>query len=205
MSLPLPFVLILTPLLTYLLGSISFSYLIGKAHQHDMRRSGSGNLGAMNAARVLGPVAGLVVLVLDMGKGFLAVWLAQVLTQNQTAVFLACVAVMLGHNFSLFLKFTGGKGIAVAGGFLLLLSPVTFLTELVIGGMVFLITRNIHRAAIAMIFAIAPVLGFLSHSWKFLAMGLILAILSSLRHKKEFKEIFSLLAKRKPANSNVQT
>ena len=185
--------------LAFLIGSISFSYLAGRLKQRDLRDTGSGNLGAMNTARVLGPLSGAIVLALDMGKGFAAVWMARRISPLPMAVFLACLAVMLGHNYSLFLRFTGGKGIAVVGGFLILLSPQTLLAELVVAGVSFLIFRDIHVAGIAMIFAIAPLLGFFHRSWSYFLLGLALAGLSSLRHKKNFAELWDRMKAGKPA------
>lgn len=182
--------IILTTLGAYLLGSISFSFLAGKLQRRDLRRSGSGNLGAMNTARILGPAAGILVLALDTGKGFLAVWLAQSVSSPPLAVDLACIAVMLGHNYSLFLKFSGGKGIAVVGGCLLLISPQTMLAELVVAGVVYLFSRDIHVAGIGMIVAFAPLLGFLTYSWRAFILGIILAGLSAIRHKKDFQNLF---------------
>lgn len=185
--------------LAYFIGSISFSYLAGRWRRHDLRDSGSGNLGAMNTARVLGPLPGAIVLALDMGKGYAAVCTAQRFSSQTLAVFLACLAVMLGHNYSLFLKFTGGKGIAVVGGFLILLSPKTFLAELVVAGVTYLISRDIHVAGIAMIFALAPLLGFFHHSWRYFLLGLALAGLSSLRHKKNFEKLWDRMRAAKAA------
>lgn len=186
-----PLTMFLMALGAYLLGSISFSYLVGKFRQKDLRQSGSGNLGAMNTARILGPVAGAVVLLLDLGKGLLAAWLASKFFHNQMAVSLACISVLLGHNYSIFLRFRGGKGIATVGGFLLLLSPQTFVAEVLVGLLAVGLTRDIHRAAVAMIFTLSPLLGFFSHSWISFGFGLIVALLSALRHLKEFHQLWA--------------
>ncbi len=177
-------------LTAYLLGSVSFSFLAGRWHERDLRDSGSGNLGAINTARVLGPASGVVVLILDMAKGFFAVWVAKHFSSDPTAIFLACFAVMLGHNFSIFLKFSGGKGIAVAGGFLLLISPLTFAAELAVGGISILLSKDMHLAAIVMLIALAPLLGFFGHSWTFFGWGLALAVLSLVRHKRDLLNLW---------------
>jgi acyl phosphate:glycerol-3-phosphate acyltransferase len=194
MKLPPPFHLVLSPLLAYLIGSISFSFLLGKIRRRDLRTTGSGNLGAMNTARLLGPVAGFVVLALDMGKGFTAARLAQEISQNEMAVFASCIAVLLGHNYSLFLRFAGGKGLATVGGFLLMISPITFFAELVVAGGTYLFTRDVHQSAVTMIVAFAPFLGLFTHSWKYFMLGLAVAGLSGIRHKKEFKQLLGKFA-----------
>lgn len=193
MTLGTPFIIGLTSLLSYLLGSISFSFLFGRILRRDLRTAGSGNLGAVNAGRVLGPAAGILVFALDMGKGFLAAWLSQKISHDQTAVFAACIAVMLGHNYSIFLRFTGGKGIATAGGLLLVLSPKTFIGELVIGGITYLFHHDIHESALAMIFSLPVALGLFTFSWRFFMLGLVISTLSALRHKREVRQLFGKL------------
>jgi acyl phosphate:glycerol-3-phosphate acyltransferase len=194
MKLPPFLFLILPPLVAYLIGSISFSFLLGKIRQRDLRVSGSGNLGAMNTARILGPVAGFVVLVLDMGKGYAAARLAHEISRNEMAVFASCIAVLLGHNYSLFLKFSGGKGLATVGGLLLMISPITLFAELVVAGGTYLVSKNVHHAAVAMILAFAPLLGLFTHSWKGLMLGLAIAGLSGIRHRKELMQLVGKIA-----------
>jgi acyl phosphate:glycerol-3-phosphate acyltransferase len=189
MRIPATFMIVLTTLLAYLLGSISFSYLAGKISRRDLRVSGSGNLGAMNTARVLGPLTGLLVLVLDLGKGYAAVRWAQEICRSETAVFASCIAVLLGHNYSLFLRFSGGKGLATVGGVLLLISPPALFAELLVAGGTYLISRDVHLAGLAMILAFAPLLGLFTHSWKYFMLGLVIAGLSAIRHKKEIQQL----------------
>ena len=98
----------------YLLGSIPFGLILAKLLAgSDIRKSGSGNIGATNVARVAGPAAGIFTLVLDAAKGMAAVWLAgQFTDQSSTAMTLAGVVALLGHCFPIWLKFKGGKGVA---------------------------------------------------------------------------------------------
>ena len=89
----------------------------------DMRQAGSGNIGAANVTRVAGPVSGILTLLLDAGKGYLAVWLARRLSGgNIRWITVAAVAVVLGHMFSVWLRFRGGKGVATGLGAYLLIS-----------------------------------------------------------------------------------
>lgn len=112
-------------LIGYLLGSISFSYLIGKLGRKkiDIRKHGSGNAGATNTLRVLGLGPALAVLALDIGKGIAAVWIGKALSDGDlwipAAAGLSCIA---GHNWPVFLRFRGGKGIAATIGVLATLS-----------------------------------------------------------------------------------
>ena len=116
-ALALPVAVIFLPF-AYLLGSIPFGYLIVKLREgRDIRASGSGNIGATNVARTAGPVAGVVTLLLDLAKGYAAVWLVGSLTKQHVASMVAAaMVVVLGHMFPVWLKFKGGKGVATGVG-----------------------------------------------------------------------------------------
>lgn len=116
---------ILSFLVAYLLGSISAAVLVAKAYGVDIFKVSSGNAGFTNAWRVLGFKPGLVVLVGDMMKGVLAAFLGASLA-GTPGMLLAAVGAILGHSYSVFLGFRGGKGIAVGAGILLYTSPMTF-------------------------------------------------------------------------------
>ena len=112
-------------LLAYVLGAVPFGYLLVKLTTgSDVRSSGSGNIGATNVLRTAGRAAGVVTLLLDIGKGYLAVWLASRLTQGSALwMSAAALAVMAGHAFPVFLKFKGGKAVASCVGAFLCLTP----------------------------------------------------------------------------------
>jgi glycerol-3-phosphate acyltransferase PlsY len=121
--------LALIPVGAYLLGSIPFGLLLGKVFgAADVRKEGSGNIGATNVARVAGPVAGVLTLLLDAGKGAVAVWLAG-RSSNQSATWLmvATLCVLAGHCFPVWLRFRGGKGVATAAGAFLVVCPIAML------------------------------------------------------------------------------
>lgn len=105
-------------LAAYLLGSIPFGYLIVKfVEGRDIREAGSGNIGAANVTRTVGRGAGVLTLLLDAAKGYAAVWLAARLTDgNIHTMIYAGVAAVVGHMFTVFLKFKGGKGVATGVG-----------------------------------------------------------------------------------------
>ncbi|HKV63820.1 MAG TPA: glycerol-3-phosphate 1-O-acyltransferase PlsY [Candidatus Acidoferrum sp.] len=124
----------LIPLAAYLLGSIPFGLLLAKLFGGaDVRKAGSGNIGATNVTRVAGPFAGILTLVFDTAKGAAAVWLAARITNdNAIWMMLAAFAVLLGHCFPVWLKFKGGKGVATALGVFLALSPLAALSALLL-------------------------------------------------------------------------
>lgn len=146
----------------YLLGSLPFGLILTKLlGGRDIRKSGSGNIGATNVARVVGPAAGILTLLLDAAKGALAVWLAAHFTDhNATAITLAGVVALLGHCFPVWLKFKGGKGVATALGVFLMLAPLAALSALIFFVIVVLAWRFVSLGSISAAAAI-PLLVYL--------------------------------------------
>src|SRR6266849_3796965 len=126
--------LLAIPFAAYLLGSIPFGLLLTKLFGGgDVRKTGSGNIGATNVARVVGPLAGILTLVFDTAKGTAAVWLAgRVTDESATWMMIAAFAVLLGHCFPVWLKFKGGKGVATALGVFLGLCPPAAVSALLV-------------------------------------------------------------------------
>jgi glycerol-3-phosphate acyltransferase PlsY len=118
--------------IAYLLGSIPFGYLIVSLREgRDVRSSGSGNIGATNVLRTSGRGSAVLTLVLDAAKGYLAAWLAGSISQGSPqTVAMAAMAAVLGHLFSIFLKFKGGKGVATVLGVFLYVSPTAIVIAL---------------------------------------------------------------------------
>ena len=116
-------------MLAYLIGSLPFGYFFVRLTTgQDVRTVGSGNVGATNVHRTFGRKAGLIVLLLDVFKGCLAVWLAAIASDdNNETIALAIIAVMFGHCYPLFLRFRGGKAVACFIGAFLLVAPLALL------------------------------------------------------------------------------
>lgn len=110
----------------YVIGSIPFGVIVARLHGVDLVSKGSGNIGATNALRVIGRKAGAMTLAGDLLKGTLAVYLA-VRLAGRDAGLMAAAAAVLGHDFSLFMGFKGGKGVATTFGVLLALEPLVAL------------------------------------------------------------------------------
>jgi glycerol-3-phosphate acyltransferase PlsY len=138
--------------LAYLLGAIPTGYLAVKwARGIDIRTVGSGNMGATNVFRVLGWKGGLGVLAFDMGKGLAAVKLGPALgfPHGSWPVLAAALAAVLGHNYTCFLKFKGGKGVATSAGVLFGLAPVSIGASLAVFLLAFLSTRMISLGSLS--------------------------------------------------------
>lgn len=132
----------LSIIIGYLLGSIPFAYIIGKMKGLDVRKVGDRNVGTFNVFRHGGLGAGIATLIADVGKGALAIGVAKVLGGQEPVMFAAGVAAVIGHNWPVFLRFRGGRGLAVVIGVLLVLLPREMLISVAISIVVLYATRN---------------------------------------------------------------
>jgi len=195
--------IILGILISYLIGSIPTAYIFGRALKGiDIRKFGSGNVGATNALRVLGKPIGILVLVLDILKGFVVVFfLGNIIAIKITSISDITLRLLLGfccicgHNWTIFLRFKGGKGMATTLGVLLGLTVkvptlrVVFAWVILTWLAVFIITRTVSLASILSSIAL-PVYMFLGKQPRILIYsGLLLAIFIILRHKPNLKRL----------------
>ena len=190
----LPIALILV--VSYLLGSLPFGFLVGRAHGVDIRSEGSGNIGATNVFRVVGRGWGLLVFALDFLKGLVPVLLAPWLALQaggggslaSLPLLLAGLAAILGHNYPCWLGFRGGKGVATSGGALVGIMPWVALVGLVAWLLVFLPTRYVSLASIVAALAL-PVAYYALAGWRggfepaLFALALVIAALAVWRHR----------------------
>jgi len=148
---------ILVVVAAYLLGSIPTGYLVARAKGIDIRTVGSGNIGATNAFRILGKTAGSFVLLADALKGYVAAsWLCTLLLsalevvpdQHNTHHIISGICAVLGHNYTCWLKFKGGKGIATTAGVYLALAPLSVGIAIAVWVVAFFTTRYVSVASI---------------------------------------------------------
>jgi len=146
----------------YLAGAIPFGYLVARSRGVDIRRVGSGNIGATNVTRCVGRPWGILTFVCDLLKGLLpALCLPPLLlrvsagTDAQTLRVICGVAAILGHNWSIFLGFRGGKGVATSAGALLALAPLAMGIGALVWGTVYRASRYVSLASIAAALAVA--------------------------------------------------
>ncbi len=188
-------------LTSYLIGSIPTAYIFCRLLKGvDIRNFGSGNVGATNALRVLGKGPGITVLVLDILKGFVAVvFLGDLLIANQTLRLLLALGSIAGHNWTIFLNFRGGKGIATTFGTLIGLSfriaSLNIILFLIIltWFLIFLLFRIVSLASVVTgIFLPVYVIVF-RHSFnqpnQLILLSLLLCVLVILRHKSNLKRL----------------
>ena len=133
----------------YLLGSVPFSYLVARHKGVDVRRVGSGNVGATNVMRSVSIAAGLLAFLLDAAKGAVAVMLARLVAPLGPLPTLAGVMAVLGHMYPVWLRFRGGKGVATGAGAFLPLAPLATACALVMFGLSLAVTRYVSLSSIA--------------------------------------------------------
>lgn len=185
----------------YLLGSIPNGFLIGRARGVDIRTVGSKNIGATNVFRTLGKPLGIFCFLLDALKGWLAVYIA-VLINNGVVIgpdlagILGAIFGILGHNFTPWLGFKGGKGIATSAGALISLVPWITLIILAVWAVVFFSTRYVSLASIcasASLFLAALIqkMAFSGISWWMVAFTAIAAALAIWRHQANIQRLLA--------------
>ena len=128
-------------LISYLLGSIPFGYIVSRMKGVDITKVGSGNIGMANVFRNVGPIYGVTVLFLDAFKGFLPTFVAINYNLLDYQVLMIGLASIIGHSFSVFLRFRGGKGVATSFGVFLAISPIVSAIGLIIWIISVIITR----------------------------------------------------------------
>jgi glycerol-3-phosphate acyltransferase PlsY len=182
---------ILTIVFAYLLGSVPTGYILGSRAGIDVRKAGSGNIGATNVARVIGKRQGILTLIADVAKGFIPVFVGSHLGLSSGAIALAGVAAFLGHLYPVFLKFRGGKGVSTALGVFLGVAPWATLVLAVIFTVAMLTTRTVSLSAMIAAAAAPIALWCFSYPPVFVAMSAFLALLIIWRHRANIKRLLA--------------
>lgn len=175
----------------YLLGSIPFGYLIAKIWNIDIRRYGSGNIGATNVFRVLGLYPGSAVFALDLLKGTLAVFLARQLAADPWLIVLAGLAAVAGHMFSVFLRFKGGRGAATGLGVLLGIAPDIFIVAAAVAALLIYVTRYVSVASMVTPLLITAAFYALGRPLPYAAASGVIAVLIIIRHIPNIKRLYN--------------
>lgn len=187
----------------YLLGSIPTGFLVARAKGIDIRKVGSGNIGATNALRVLGKPAGILVLVVDALKGWVAVRVVAMLIVEQflsadgpggnrvLAAILASVFAVLGHNYPCWLGFKGGKGIATSAGVLTALVPWALLIILSVWIILFAATRFVSIGSLAASATLPFATWLTTRDWTLTAVTGAMGALAIYKHKGNIQRLMN--------------
>ncbi|MCK4309385.1 MAG: glycerol-3-phosphate 1-O-acyltransferase PlsY [Candidatus Atribacteria bacterium] len=184
-------VLIIT--ICYLLGSVPFGYIVGKLFKKvDIREFGSGNIGTTNAFRILGPPLASLVLLGDVGKGIFSVYLVKYLNIDSSLILtIAGLAVICGHDWSLFLGFKGGKGIATTFGVIFALNPIISVLAVTVWGVVVITTRYVSLSSIFAVISIFIFTILFKQPYEYIIFSAIILILGIFKHKENIERLKS--------------
>jgi glycerol-3-phosphate acyltransferase PlsY len=186
-------VAVVVPLAAYLLGSIPFSFAVARLFGvQDVRKVGSGNVGATNVMRSAGRTAGIIALVLDTLKGALASWLVLRLFPLATSLAaLAAAAAVLGHMYPVWLGFRGGKGVATGAGAFLPLATTATLGALAVFAVILAATRYVSVASVSGALALGVLTWLLGAPRPVASTALALALLIGWKHRANLRRIAS--------------
>jgi glycerol-3-phosphate acyltransferase PlsY len=181
----------LAVLLGYLAGSVPFAYLLARRRGIDVRVAGSGNVGAANVLRTTGPWRGVIVMALDMSKGIVAVALAPLFASGTALIALSGAAAVVGHIYPVWLRFHGGKGVAVAAGVFTMLSPAAAAAAAVLFLLTAWITRYVSLASMAATVALPPFAWILGSPLPVVLAAAGTAVLILFRHRSNWHRLRS--------------
>jgi acyl phosphate:glycerol-3-phosphate acyltransferase len=196
---------LLTATVAYLLGSIPTGYVVAKARGIDIRTVGSGNIGATNVFRILGKPAGIFVLLVDALKGYVGCAFVGILihrllfrdvvlpaTDHEIHKIIGGFSAILGHNYTCWLKFKGGKGIATSAGVILALLPQALGVALVVWILLFITTRYVSVASIGAAFVLPfATWWFNRDNTLLISVAAVIGALAIYKHKGNIKRLMS--------------
>jgi acyl phosphate:glycerol-3-phosphate acyltransferase len=174
----------------YLVGSIPFGLILGRlVGGADVRRLGSGNIGATNVARSLGTGTGVLTLALDSGKGALCVLVGRAVTGLEAGAVAGGMAALIGHVFPLYLRFRGGKGVATGFGAFLALDPAATLGSLALFTVMLAWTRRVSMGSVVASASLPALLLIRGDAGVMVAAGILSALLILIRHRENLRRI----------------
>lgn len=178
-------------LLVYVVGALPVGYVVARLAGVDIRKRGSGNIGATNVLRTLGKGPAAATLLLDAAKGYAAVWIAMLLGPEPWWGSLGAVLAVVGNCWPVFLRFRGGKGMATGLGAFLHLMPWTVLPALLVWAVIALTFRYVSLASLSAALCL-PLGAFLLHDhWSRVAAALAAGLIIALRHRENVTRLLS--------------
>lgn len=183
-------------LVAYVIGATPFGFLAGKIKGIDIREHGSGNIGATNVLRVLGKPVGITVLALDVLKGLVPVIIAKLVSDSSIVHIATAMAAILAHNYTFWLGFKGGKGIATTSGAILPLMPWALIAAVIGWILVLKISRYVSLASIAAALIIPLTLAVENlitgtWEWNIFAFGMFVCLLAIWKHRSNIRRLAS--------------
>ena len=181
-------------LISYLIGSIPSGFLLTKyVMKKDVREYGSGNIGATNVARVMGLKAGVLVAVFDILKGYLGVLVGQAILGSgaSAVILLVAIAAIAGHDWSIFLGFSGGKGVATTFGVILRLYPLAFLIYALIWLLLVITTRYVSLGSIVGSMSLPIVVYFSGFESVHVFFAVLLSLFVMYTHRANIKRLLN--------------
>lgn len=175
----------------YLCGSIPTGLWLGRRMGIDVRNAGSGNSGATNVARTVGAGAGALTLLVDVAKGALPLLVGVAVGASPIALSLAAVSAVLGHVFSLFTFFRGGKGVATAAGAFLVLTPTALAVAVAVFALIAFSSRRVSLASIVAVVSLPLTLSILGQHGPELAAGAVTALLVLTTHRDNIRRLLA--------------
>jgi acyl phosphate:glycerol-3-phosphate acyltransferase len=188
--------MIVVVLAAYLIGSIPFALLLARQWGADLRLVGSGNLGAANVMRASGLTAGVLVALLDIGKGAASVWLAARITDGAELPAVAGLAAIVGHIYPVWLRFRGGKGVATACGVFSILTPAAIPPVLALFAATVWLTKYISLGSVVATLALPPIAYALGSPAAAVAAGVAAAAMIVFRHRSNVWRIWGRTERR---------
>ena len=191
-------------LLGYVFGSIPCGlWLVQAFHGIDIRKYGSGNIGTTNVFRTVGPKTAAAVLVGDMLKGILALYIISKFSADPVIVAVAALGALLGHNYSLFLGFKGGKGVATGLGLFLYMLPWGAAAGLCVWIIIVMITRYVSLGSVVAAIVAASAGWYLNYPAPFAVFGTLACLFVIIRHKDNIRRLLNgTESKIKPGHLN---
>ena len=185
---------LVTAVAAYFVGSIPTGYLLARARGVDIRGLGSGNIGATNVFRVLGKTAGVIVLLIDALKGFVPAKFLLIGATPENLEYHAMVAglfAIIGHNYTCWLRFKGGKGIATSAGVVIALAPMALMIALGAWILVFALSRYVSLASVLAAAVLPWAVRLSGQSRTMLALAVILSALAIYKHKANIQRLLA--------------
>lgn len=175
--------------IAYLVGSVPIGHLVGRAHGVDLREVGSGSIGATNVRRALGWGWAITVFLLDLGKGFLPAFCARFVAPGQEGLwYVVGAAAVLGHCFSPWLGFRGGKGIATSLGMVFGASPWVAAGGFAVFVVCLLLSRFVSLSSIIAVFC-SILVGLLLHDWIYVGVGIAIFVFVLYTHRRNLQRL----------------